>query len=380
MPSKIQNPQPRAAISPVRACARWSAIGLAALTVVGCAALEEEKIDYRSAKKVNTLEVPPDLTQLSRDTRYAAPGTSVSAASLQAPKGKAVDSVANAASPAKSELRIERAGSQRWLVIDRAPDKLWEPLRAFWQESGFTLALEQQNLGILETDWNENRAKLPQDFIRSTIGKVFDGLYSTGERDKFRTRIESDGKGGSEIYISHRGMIEVYTSEKKESTVWQPRPADPELEAEFLRRLLLKLGQTPEQAKAVLAATSSPSVAKLANLDGRPSLQIAEGFDRAWRRIGLALDRSGFTVEDRDRTQGIYFVRYVGSDKGETEKPGFFASLFGAKAQEITPQRYRIKVGSEANQSTVSVLDAQGQPDASANARKMLQLLADDLK
>ena len=378
MPSKIQNSQPRAATHPVRACARWTAIGLAALTVVGCTTFDEEKIDYRSAKKANTLEVPPDLTQLSRDTRYTAPGASVSAASLQAAPAKAA--TASAASPAKSELRIERAGSQRWLVIDRAPAKLWEPLREFWQESGFTLALEQEKLGILETDWNENRAKLPQDFIRSTIGKVFDGLYSTGERDKFRTRIESDGKGGSEIYISHRGMIEVYTSDRKESTAWQPRPADPELEAEFLRRLMLKLGQTPEQAKAVLAAASQPSASKLASLDGRPALQIAEGFDRAWRRVGLALDRSGFTVEDRDRTQGIYFVRYVGGDKGQTDKPGFFAGLFGAKAQEITPQRYRIKVSSEAGQSTVSVLDAQGQPDAGANAQKMLQLLADDLK
>lgn len=373
----IMKPQQRpAALHTALACARWSVIGLAAVAAVGCSVLEEEKIDYRSARRASTLEVPPDLTQLSRDARYAAPGASVTASSLQ--QAKVAEPAAAATAP--SELRIERAGSQRWLVINRAPEKLWEPLKSFWQDSGFNLAIEQQNLGIMETEWAENRAKLPQDVIRSTIGKVFDSLYSTGERDKFRTRIERNAQGGSEIYISHRGMIEVYTSDKKEQTVWQPRASDVELEAEFLRRLMLKLGTSPEQAKAVLAASSKPSASQLATVNGQPALQVGEGFDRAWRRVGLALDRSGFTVEDRDRSQGLYFVRYLPSEAQGAEKPGFLSSLFGSKAKEAAPQRYRIKVGSDAAQSSVTVLDAQGQPDASPAGRKILQLLADDLK
>ena len=370
------NLAPRSAL----ACARWTLIGLSALAAVGCSVLEEGKVDYRSAKKVSNLEVPPDLTQLSRDSRYLVPGASVTASSMQQ-QAQAQPAASVAVVPTESKLRIERAGSQRWLVIDRAPEKLWEPLREFWQESGFNLALEQEKLGIMETEWNENRAKIPQDFIRQTIGKVFEGLYSSGERDKFRTRIERNAQGGSEIYISHRGMIEVYTSEKKESTAWQPRPSDPELEAEFLRRLMLKLGTSPEQAMAVLSADSPPQAASTISINGVPTLQLAEGFDRAWRRVGLALDRTGFTVEDRDRTQGIYFVRYLPSDNGTKDgKPGFFSGLFGTKAKEITPQRYRIKVGSTATQSQVSVLDAQGQADASATAGKILQLLANDLK
>ncbi|MCX7250157.1 MAG: outer membrane protein assembly factor BamC [Burkholderiales bacterium] len=368
------NIAPRSAL----ACARWTLIGLTAIGAVGCSVLEEGKVDYRSAKKVSNLEVPPDLTQLSRDSRYLVPGASVTASSMQQ---QAQAQPAAAVVTADSKLRIERAGSQRWLVIDRAPEKLWEPLREFWQESGFNLALEQEKLGIMETEWNENRAKIPQDFIRQTIGKVFDNLYSSGERDKFRTRIERNAQGGSEIYISHRGMQEVYTSDKKESTAWQPRPSDPELEAEFLRRLMLKLGTSPEQAKAVLTTSTQPQAARTANVNGVPTLQLAESFDRAWRRVGLALDRTGFTVEDRDRTQGIYFVRYLPSDNATKDgKPGFLSGLFGAKAQEITPQRYRIKVGSDVTQSQVSVLDAQGKPDTSPTAGKILQLLANDLK
>jgi len=158
-------------------------------------------------------------------------------------------------------VRIERAGNQRWLVVNRPADQLWGPVRDFWQENGFLLTLDQQNLGIMETDWAENRAKIPQDFIRNTLGRVFDSLYSTAERDRFRTRLERSASGSTEIYISHRGMQEVFIdNSQKEQTVWRPRPADPELEAEFLRRLMVRLGVSQEQSKALVATgTARPT-------------------------------------------------------------------------------------------------------------------------
>lgn len=361
---------------------RWTATAGAAVTLLGgCSVLEEDKIDYKSARPVQTLEVPPDLTQLSRESRYALPTGSVVSANSQQAAQPAAQNVPTAAS-AVSDVRIERAGSQRWLVVDRPPEKLWTPVRDFWQESGFVFTLDQENLGLLETDWAENRAKLPQDIIRSTIGKVFDGLYSTGERDKFRTRLERNASGGTEIYISHRGMIEVYTSTEKEQTMWQPRPADPELEAEFLRRLMVKLGLSQAQSDALLASAPVPQQARLVTVNQQPQLQLDDGFDRAWRRVGLALDRTGFTVEDRNRAEGTYFVRYVPSvDEQDADKPGFFGRLFGSKpSAEATPTRYRVLVRSEAAQTSVSVLNQAGQPESSANAQRMLQLLADDLK
>ena len=188
-------------------------------------------------------------------------------------------------------------------------------MRTFWKDNGFNLAHDRPEAGVIETEWAENRAKLPNDFIRRSIGRVFENAYSTSELDKFRTRVERTPTG-SDIYISHRGMEEKYIGERKESTVWQPRPTDPSLEAEFLARLMVKLGAKDEEAKAVVATaaavpTAAPARARvLADRPG-PTLQVDDGFDRAWRRVGLALDRSGFTVEDRDRAQGVYFVRYV---------------------------------------------------------------------
>ena len=362
----------------MNATTRLGLLGLA-VTLSACSVLENDKIDYKSATKGATLEVPPDLTQLSRDTRYTVPGGVVSAAAFEAGQAQQPRGAASAAPKSIGDVRIERDGNQRWLVVDRPADQLWDPVRDFWIENGFVYVLEQPKLGLLETDWAENRAKLPQDIIRSTIGKVFDSLYSTGERDKFRTRLERNASGGTEIYISHRGMVEVYTNTQKDNTVWQPRPADPELETEFLRRLMVKLGVSEEQSKAAAAAPvpSAPS-ARMATVDNVPVVQLDEGFDRAWRRVGVSLDRTGFTVEDRDRSQGVYFVRYVAPT--EKKEQGFFSKLFSRSPDAVPPLKYRIVVRSEGNLSTVSVLNSAGAPETSANAQRIVRVLADDLK
>ena len=351
------------------------------LTLAACSVLESDKIDYksasRSASKNASLEVPPDLTQLSRETRYAVPGGAVTASSFQL--GQTTQQPAVMAATSLGDVRIERSGNQRWLVVNRSADKLWEPVRDFWQESGFLLAMEQSSLGIMETDWAENRAKIPQDFIRNTIGKVFDSLYSTGERDKFRTRLERNAAGGTEIFISHRGMIETYNSAQKETTVWQARPTDPELEAEFLGRLMVRLGVSQEQSTALLAAGVTKNSARATSVNGQSIIQIDEGFDRAWRRVGLSLDRTSFTVEDRDRAQGIYFVRYVAPSADKSE-PGFFAKIFESSKVDTSPVKYRISVISQGESTTVSVLDETGKPDTSANAQRIVKVIADDLK
>jgi outer membrane protein assembly factor BamC len=165
--------------------------------------LQEDKVDYKSAGSAPTLEVPPDLTKLSTETRYTVPGGSVTASGM-ARTAQATPS-ASVALVTVGDVRIEKLANQRWLVVNRTPEQLWGPVRDFWQENGFLLTVDQPAVGIMETDWAENRAKIPQDIIRASIGKVIDGAYSTAERDKFRTRMERLPTGGTEIFISHRG-------------------------------------------------------------------------------------------------------------------------------------------------------------------------------
>ncbi len=347
-------------------------------SLAACSVLESDKIDYKSAGKAPSLEVPPDLTQLSRENRYAVPGGAVTANAYQAGMTNAPG--APTAVNTLGDVRMERAGTQRWIVVKRTPEQLWEPTRDFWQENGFLLTTDQRNLGIMETDWAENRAKLPQDIIRGTLGKLVDSVYSTGELDRFRTRMEST-PNGTEIFVSHRGMEEVYNTVRKDQTVWQPRASDAELEAEFLRRLMVKLGVSQEQSK-ILAATSAPAqTARITNVGGQPVVQIGENFERAWRRVGLALDRTGFTVEDRDRSAGTYFVRYV-TPNPDKKEPGFFGKLFtfGGSGKTDGPLKFRIVVKGQGETSTVSVLNEAGAPETSGNAQRIAQVIADDLR
>jgi outer membrane protein assembly factor BamC len=356
---------------------------------------ESKKIEYKSAGKqrLPSLAVPPDLTQPSRDERYAVPdvppkGSATYSAYAGERSGATTASSSPVVLPSVDKMRIERSGSQRWLVVAGTPDNLWPAIKEFWQEAGFIVNIELPEAGVLETDWAENRAKIPQDFIRSTLGKVIDGLYSTAERDKFRSRLEKGAEAGTtEIYISHRGMYEVYVTEGKDQTRWQPRPADPDLEAEMLRRLMVRLGADEARAKTQMAAEPKQERAKLARAaDGAGTLTVQEPFDRAWRRVGLALDRVGFTVEDRDRTQGLYFVRYVDpeadlrktdGDKGWLSKLAFWKS----NKIDVDPKaQYRIQVVSAGSDSNVRIMTREGGVDTSETARKILGLLFEQLK
>ena len=346
------------------------------LSLSACSVLESDKVDYRSTAKAPSLVIPPDLTQLSKDTRYTVVDGGVSASGFKT--GQTVSGQMPIAALALGDVRIERAGNQRWLVVNRPAEKLWEPVKDFWQENGFLLAMDQSNIGIMETDWAENRAKIPQDMFRAALGKMLDSLYSTPERDKFRTRLERDSQGNTEIFISHRGMMEVYTTEAKNQTIWQPRAADPELEAEFLRRLMVKLGASPEQAKIAATESNNKPTAKILEVNGQPAVSMQEGFDRAWRRVGLSLDRTGFTVEDRDRNKGIYYVRYVAAS--ENSEPGFFSKIFSSNAKNNAAVKYQIAVRTQAETTTVTVLDEAGKPETSPVAQKIVKVLAEDIK
>ncbi|MGE5621949.1 MAG: outer membrane protein assembly factor BamC, partial [Bacillota bacterium] len=223
---------------------------LALAGLAGCSSidsvLEPGKVDYKSAGKAPSLEVPPDLTQLQRENRYAIPeanrGTATASSYSQQQAARPASSTAavTVAPNNTQDMHIERAGNQRWLVVKQPPEVLWPQIKDFWQDSGFLINVENPQAGVMETDWAENRAKIPQGILRDTIGKALDSLYSTGERDKFRTRLERTADGSTEIYISHRGMQEVLVGQQKDSTMWTPRPSDPELEAEFLSRLMAR--------------------------------------------------------------------------------------------------------------------------------------------
>ncbi len=356
--------------------------------LVGCKSItSNDTVDYKTAGAVRgpNLSFPPDLITAQADRRYIVQDGTATMSEYNAAVKKSVQNRKNVMTGIPG-MRIARDGERRWLVVEKPAPELYPQIKDFWQENGFLLVIDSPSTGIMETDWAENRAKIAQDFIRSTIGGALDSLYDTGERDKYKTRLEVSKPGETEIYITQRGAIEKCTTDGTGaciSTIWTARPSDPELEAVFLARLMERLGITQEQAKAQVAVPldrKTPKAKLVQEGVNTAHIELASGFDRAWRDTGLALDRSNFTVEDRNRANGIYYVRYVNpKDLGDTK--GFFSNLFSSKDDSsLKAKKYLVVVKStNDNSSTVYVQNADGKPENTAAGLQLLTLLTEQM-
>ena len=368
------------------------------LCIVACAALgacswfEGKKVDYKSAGQTAPLEVPPDLMRPGGDDRFKVPdvnptGTATYSDYSRERAGKPRAGVIGVL-PQFVGARVVRDGNQRWLVVKGEPEQVWQTVKAFWQEAGFIVNVEVPEAGIMETDWTEKRAYLKNiGVVRQFLTWALDQVFTTSERDKFRTRLERGSQTGTtEIFISHRGMEEVIigaSSTDVPDTRWQPRPTDPDLEAEMLGRLMTRFGVDEPQAKTqVASAQPAPPRATLSRGDDGAMLALNEQFDRAWRRVGLALDRVGFTVEDRDRAKGLYFVRYIDPQAGTSADQGFLSKLkFWGSEKPKPSDQYRIQVKDGTGAvCQVNVLNKDGVREQSDTAGRILALLYEQLK
>ncbi|GAB4511500.1 MAG: outer membrane protein assembly factor BamC [Sulfuricaulis sp.] len=359
---------------------------LAAVSVGACQSVaEKRKIDYKSTRTLPPLDIPPDLAapEGAGDTKEGIPGAATYSgfasdeAQKKTPAGGDV-------LPAYEGLKLERAGQIRWLVVKSPAEQLWPRIREFVLDRGLIIDQENPQTGVLETDWAENRAKvgtMGQKLLAKSLGT----LYSTGLRDKYRIRLErGTTPGTTEIYLSHRGMVETIIGNDPSGigeTRWQPRSSDPDLEAEMLRLLMASLGVKEEKAKSMIASTAetpAPERARLNREKDSISLNLAEDFERAWRRVGLVLDRSSFTVEDRDRSKGVYYVRYIDPDTAQKKK-GWFRRLFSKKEAEPTND-YQIVLKGNDSSTRVDVRNKEGAPELSKTSERILTLLYDQLK
>jgi outer membrane protein assembly factor BamC len=391
--------------------------------VAGCGTSSPTKIDYKSDSKSKqvSLAVPPNMIDETADQRSLPPqGGETSLSALRQVQAQAPSASNNVAVvPPVSGMHIQRDGTESWLVIDnKAPAQAWEQIRRFWQEQGFLLVVDQRDKGVMETDWNESHAQISDGLIRNTLSKAMGNSYVTSERNKYRTRLEATPNGGTYVFISQKGMREALTGTNNDSSKWEAKPNDPALEQEYLKRLMAALAladsrtksggtQTADLspagtqtapnaatsgAKSAAAATAAQNVALSAQQPmpdadstnaatqlSSTELTLGEPYDRAWLRVGLALDRSNFTVDDRDLSRGLYFVRYVDPKDMSSAEQGFWSQVFHGKKEKVARQ-YRVNVRAVTpDQTRVAVVDDQGGIDESSQAKQIMSLMADQL-
>ncbi|MBJ9614332.1 outer membrane protein assembly factor BamC [Burkholderia multivorans] len=393
---------------------RFAAVLATGALVAGCGTSSPTKVDYKSDSKSKeaSLAVPPNMLDETADQRSLPPqggATSLSALQQVQQAAPATDTVA----PAVADMRIQRDGTESWLVIDgKKPADVWPQVRRFWQEQGFLLVVDQRDKGVMETDWNETRPQINDGLIRSVISKAMGNSYVTAERNKYRTRLDAAPNGGTYVFISQKGMREALTGANNDSSKWEPKPNDPGLETEYLKRLMAVLAQNEQRAKngeppianikdeaapkdkkdadassKAAAAIAAQNVSRTSSQGGDvgaatvPSeVTLGEPYDRSWLHVGLALDRANFTVDDRDRTQGLYFVRYVDPKDLSAAQQGFWSQLFHGKKEKQAKQ-YRVNVKAlTPDETRVAVVDESGAIDTSSPARQIMSLLVNQLR
>ncbi|WDD94540.1 outer membrane protein assembly factor BamC [Burkholderia sp. FERM BP-3421] len=351
--------------------------------LAGCDTLNDylapDRVNYKSTGAAPPLAVPQDLSAVPLTPAYVAPPTNSGLGSAPTrqvtPAGNATEGQPSARDP--YGMHVERDGDHRWLVVDgRTPEQLWPQLKEFWQDNGFSLKTDAPATGIMATDWAENRANIPDDWFRRSIGRVIDFVYSSGTRDRFRTLVTRTADGNTDISITHSAMEEMMTGPQGgTSSRWEERPRNPVLEAVFLAKLMEKFGLTDAQAKQLLTE-ARPATAPATVVDSGATLDLSESFDRAWLRVGLALDRTNFTVDNRDREKGIYYVRYANSME-ELKRDGLFGKLFYGGPTAAKPgKEFLVNVRPQGDAKTqIAVVDANGQVDNSSDAQRIISLL-----
>lgn len=365
-------------------------VALTSLLVAACsfndlkekAGIEDYSIEYKKSKQVDTLEVPPDLSSSRIDDSMVVPGggsASYSEFEKDSNKGPRRPGVL----PEQRDIKVERDGNKRWLVVNAPPEQVWPKLREFWLDFGFLLNVENPDVGIMETDWKENRADIPDDLIRGVLSKFMDTAYSAATRDMFRVRVEKgDAKDQTEVFVSHRGVLEKATGE--ESTVWETRPSEPGLEAEILRRMMVFMGTEDQKARARLAKVRKGGVRArlIKDRSGNAIIDYRTSYPRAWRIVGLALDRVGFTVEDRDRSKGLYYVRYSDPLAGiEKNDKGILSSLiFWGDDEKPSEDQYQVNLAGDESSTQIIVLNKEGKRDQTKTSRRILALLYEQIK
>jgi len=356
--------------------------------------LPDRQADYkrqtRENQSVDELEIPPDLSRSSGDEALVVPDvapTPTATYSDYASERKTATAAPSGSGvlPDFENARVARDGEIRWLVVKATPEQVWPKLRTFWQQNGFLLTVEDPTLGIMVTGWAENKADIKTDFLSDSLRKVIGWAYGVPTRDQFRVRLERGSEPGTtEIYLTHRGLEEVLKDSGNDAvntTFWQSRPTDHELEAEMLRRLLVYFGVDEQRATRSVAVQQDkpPKARLLKDRDGAAMLTVDEGYGRAWRLTGVALDRVGFAVEDRDRERGIYYVRYDDPLK-EEKKTGLLAKMAFWRDDKSTENQYQVNLTGDSNMTRIVVLDQSGKRDQTETAARILSLLQEQLK
>ena len=236
-------------------------------------------------------------------------------------------------------VRIQRLGNENWALVAVAPGQLWPQVRAF---------LTSSNIGVVSSN--------------AYAGLIDTGYVTLTDRNlpaRFRFRVDTGVQ---------RNTSELHVLQQDHTAVDEPWPEvsdNPELEQAMLRNVAQFIVNSVEAASvSMIVDQSMGSVDRIniENIENSTRIRLGLPFNRAWASLNKALPESGFVIDDKNRSEGIFYVTFV--DQQAEEDSGWFKWLKrGEKEkQPFLGKQYLVKVVS--TQSDLVYITLAGRDDS----------------
>jgi len=298
---------------------------------------KEVTINYYANNSVTSLEVPPDLTSPSYENSFRlsefASGIDTNMVNLT---NSEIENNDKKILVAPSDISVKKSGNRRWLEVNKDSETIWKLSNQFLKELGFTIKNSNKKIGIMETNFLENRKpEIPAQtmgFFRSALQSTIENVnYTLPSVDKYKIRIEPKSDFITEVYLSVNSMAEVISgSGNNETTLWQNSEKDYALEAEMLYRLMVYLGGDSAKAreKIISAKDNNKVVVNVKDgLNGYAKLVFNLNLIDTWDNISWAISETNVQVEDRDIKERAFYINLA-----RTADKGIMSKIFGEDA------------------------------------------------
>jgi outer membrane protein assembly factor BamC len=308
--------------------------------------------DYETAIEANAITVPDDLDSGAIQQAYPIPEVAVN---LAIPvTGKAPRPAPLTAGSQLDAVRLQRLGESRWAVVNVAPGQLWPQVRAFLVSSGINVASVDASGGLIDT--------------------VFVMLENNTVESRFRFRVDSGvQRNTSELHVLQQNI-----AKDLDLTSWPQNSDDTELQQAMLRNIAQFIANSAESAPVSMMAEQAMTGAGRIAMEESTSgarLRLDLPFNRAWAATEKGFTDAGFRLDDKNRSEGLFYVTYLGPE-GE-EDGGWFSWLGGSDSDDpLIGQQFQVQLITEdTSQVTIHILDSDGQPIGQLEQQGLLTLL-----
>jgi outer membrane protein assembly factor BamC len=269
------------------------------------------------------------------------------------------------ASDNREDVRIQRLGDRRWLVIPEPPTVVWPKVRQFLAENGIDLEWEAPSQGRLDTRWLEVRNQAYRDVVRQVIRDGKESAQLTGGEDRLRLRVEPGlRERASEVHIRYEntgfatpgpsGLVDLRETPSHISQV--EHDALNELGAYIAARVT-------ETTVSMVALDIGAGVKSYLDIDanGDPLLRLVLDYERAWATVGQSLSRADIDVIDSDERAGIFTISVPQDLNVEAGEPGLIRRMFSfGRGDNMRDLQLKLEAGREGTYELVA-LDPSGQ-------------------